>query len=180
MARDSIVPVTSVLYTIGHGRRSGEELVACLLEAGVETLVDVRRYPSSRRNPQFNQAAVAEALEAAGIAYRHAVELGGRRGREPGEERFGCLSQFASYVARIATNEWQEALAAALAEPTPAVMCAETPWQRCHRRWIAELVAARGRDVVHLIRPGEREPHRLHAESEVREGRLYVCGYPVA
>ena len=172
--------MSNVLYTIGHGRRSGEELVACLLEAGVETLVDVRRYPSSRRNPQFNQATVAEALAAAGIAYRHAVELGGRRGQEPGEERFRCLAQFASYVARMATDEWQRALDAALVEPAPAVMCAETPWQRCHRRWIAELVTARGQDVVHLIRPGEREPHRLHAESEVREARLYVCGNPVA
>jgi uncharacterized protein (DUF488 family) len=172
--------VSSVLYTIGHGRRSGDELVTCLLEAGVETVVDVRRYPSSRRNPQFNQSAVAEALEAAGIAYRHAVELGGRRGREPGEERFRCLGPFASYVAHIATDEWQQAFAAALGEPSPAVMCAETPWQRCHRRWIGELVTARGEDVVHLIRPGEREPHRLHAESEVREGRLYVCGNLVA
>jgi uncharacterized protein (DUF488 family) len=120
------------------------------------------------------------ALDAAGIAYRHTVELGGLRRHEPGEERYACLAQFASYVARIATQEWQQALAAALAEPAPAVMCAETPWQRCHRRWIAELVAARGQDVVHLIRPGEREPHRLHAESEVREGRLYVCGSLVA
>lgn len=172
--------MSGALYTIGHGRRPVAELVACLHEVGVETLVDVRRYPSSRRNPQFNQSAVAEALDATGITYRHAVELGGRRGREPGEERFACLAQFASYVARTAREEWQEALAAALAEATPAVMCAETPWQRCHRRWIAEFATARGHDVVHLIRPGEREPHRLHPESELRDGRLYVCGSAVA
>jgi uncharacterized protein (DUF488 family) len=172
--------VSGRLYTIGHGRRSVDELVTCLREAGVETLVDVRRYPSSRRNPQFDQSALAEALDPAGIAYKHAVELGGLRGREPGEERYACLAQFASYVARMATQEWHQALAAALAEPAPAVMCAETPWQRCHRRWIAELVAVRGQDVVHLIRPGEREAHRLHPESEVREGRLYVCGSVVA
>lgn len=168
--------MSAVYYTIGHGRRSVEELVACLREAEVRTLVDVRRYPSSRRNPQFNQAPLAQALAAAGIEYRHAVDLGGLRGHEPGEERFACLPQFASYVARIGTDEWQAALAGALAEPEPALMCAETPWQRCHRRWISELMTARGHDVVHLIRPGEREPHRLHAESEVRGGRLYVCG----
>jgi uncharacterized protein (DUF488 family) len=180
MARDSSVPVSAIYYTIGHGRRRAEELVTCLREADVRTLVDVRRYPSSRRNPQFNQAPLAETLDAGGIAYTHAVDLGGLRGREPREERFACLRQFASYVARIGTDDWQKALAGALAEPSPAFMCAETPWQRCHRRWISELLTARGHDVVHLIRPGEREPHRLHAESEVRGGRLYVCGNLVA
>jgi uncharacterized protein (DUF488 family) len=168
--------VSPTNYTIGHGTRPAEELVACLREAEIRTLVDVRRYPASRRNPQFNQGLLAEALDAAGIAYVHAVALGGRRGEEPGEERFACLRQFASYVARMGTDEWQQALADALAEPAPALMCAETPWQRCHRRWISELLTARGHEVVHLIRPGERERHRLHAESEVRDGRLYVCG----
>jgi uncharacterized protein (DUF488 family) len=172
--------VSAVRYTVGHGRRSAEELVECLSEAGVETLVDVRRFPSSRRNPQFNQSALAETLGSAGIAYRHAVELGGLRGHEPGEERFACLDQFASYVARIGTERWQGALAEALGEPAPAFMCAETPWQRCHRRWISELLTARGDDVVHLLRPGERERHRLHQESDVRDGRLYVCGALVA
>lgn len=172
--------MSGVHHTIGHGRRSVEELLACLAEAGIRTLVDVRRYPSSRRNPQFNEAPLTEALEGAGIAYRHAVELGGLRGHEPGQELFACLRQFASYVARIATDEWQHALEEALAEPAPALMCAETPWQRCHRRWISELLVARRHEVVHLIRPGEREPHRLHAESEVRGGLLYVCGNLVA
>ena len=172
--------MSTIRYTIGHGRRSAEELVECLSEAGVGTLVDVRRFPSSRRNPQFNQRALAETLEAAGISYRHAIELGGLRGHEPGEERFACLGQFASYVARIAAEDWQQALKDALAELAPAFMCAETPWQRCHRRWISELLTARGHEVVHLIRPGERERHGLHPESEVRGGRLYVCGAVVA
>jgi uncharacterized protein (DUF488 family) len=66
------------VLTIGHGTRSSDELVACLADAGARTLVDVRRFPSSRRNPQFNAAALEPALQAAGIAYRHAVELGGR------------------------------------------------------------------------------------------------------
>jgi uncharacterized protein (DUF488 family) len=59
-------------------------------------------------------------------------------------------------------------------------MCAETPWQRCHRRLIAELLAARGRPVVHLVRPGERELHRPYDESETRDGGLYLCGALVA
>jgi uncharacterized protein (DUF488 family) len=168
------------VFTIGHGRRPAEEIVACLREAQVATLVDVRRYPTSRRNPQFNQAPFAQALAEAGVEYRHAVELGGRRSNVPGEERFGCLGVFASYAAGMSSSEWQEALARALAEPGPCFMCAETPWQRCHRRLISELLVAQGRSVTHLIRPGEREAHRLRSEAEVRDGKLYLCGSLVA
>jgi uncharacterized protein (DUF488 family) len=76
--------------------------------------------------------------------------------------------------------EWQEALGAALAEPSPCFMCAETLWWRCHRRLIAELLVARGNEVVHLLAPGESQPHRLYDESEIRDGRLYLCGALVA
>jgi uncharacterized protein (DUF488 family) len=172
--------VAPEIFTIGHGRRPAEELVDCLREGEVETLVDVRRYPASPRNPQFNQAALAETLGEAGIEYRHAVELGGRRSNVAGGERFACLGAFAGYAAGMGAREWQEALARALAEPCPCLMCAETPWERCHRRLISELLVARGRAVVHLIRPGEREPHRLHPGAEVRDGKLYLCGTLVA
>jgi uncharacterized protein (DUF488 family) len=168
--------------TIGHGTRSLDELVATLRAARVRTLVDVRRFPGSRRNPQFNPPPLAKALAEAGMAYLHAVELGGRRSDEPGEERFSCLRMgaFRSYAARMGTGEWQEALAAATAEPRPCFMCAETLWWRCHRRLIAELLTARGLRVRHLLGPERSEPHRLYAESEVRQGRLYLCGSLVA
>ena len=167
------------VFTIGHGTRSSEELLECLAETGVGTLVDVRRFPSSRRHPQFNGPALRETVEGAGIAYRHAEELGGRRTGEPGEERFACIevAAFRSYAARIGTPEWQEALAAALAEPAPCFLCAETLWWRCHRRLIAELLLARGHEVVHLLRPGHSEPHRAWEPiSETRDGVLHLCG----
>ena len=152
--------------------------MATLREAHVETLVDVRRFPGSRRNPQFNQGPLEEALAEAGIRYRHAVELGGRRSGEPGEEAFACIrvGAFRSYAARMRSEAWRRALAAELAQPAPCFMCAETVWWRCHRRLIAELLTARGREVVHLLAPGRRDRHRLYDESEVRDGRLYLCG----
>jgi uncharacterized protein (DUF488 family) len=170
------------VFTIGHGTRPAEELVASLAEVGARTLVDVRRFPGSRRNPQFNRDTLAATLAAAGIAYVHAAELGGRRSGEPGEEQFGCIREaaFRSYAARMSRPEWQDALASALAEPDPCFTCAETLWWRCHRRLIAELLTARGHDVVHLIRPGRREPHRPSDDAEYRGGKLFLCGYFVA
>jgi uncharacterized protein (DUF488 family) len=170
------------VWTIGHGTRPVEELVETLRRAGVRTLVDVRRFPGSRRNPQFNRDALAARLQRAGIAYRHAVELGGRLSGEPGEERFGCIrvAAFRSYAARMGTPDWQAALERELATPDPCLMCAEKPWRRCHRRLIAELLAARGHEVLHLLGPHEVERHRPWEEAEVRDRVLYLCGQQVA
>lgn len=175
-------PGSPRVWTIGHGTRSGEETVATLQEAGVETLVDVRRFPGSRRNPQFNQAALSAELQSVGIAYVHSPDLGGRRSGVPGEDRFDCLrvAAFRSYAAWMSSSEWQAAVAAALEMKNPCFMCAESlPW-RCHRRLIADLLAARGVDVIHLLGPGARVDQRHFAEAEIRDGRLYLCGVLVA
>lgn len=182
---DRICPgnvVQVIVWTIGHGTRSAEEFVSVVRDAGVQTLVDVRRFPASRHNPQFNQSALTAALEEGGIAYRHAVELGGRLAGEPGEDNFGCLrvAAFRSYAARMGTDRWQATLAAALAEPAACFMCSETLWWRCHRRLIAELLHARGEQVVHLLGLGNRQEHKPFLEAEARDGRLYLCGALVA
>jgi uncharacterized protein (DUF488 family) len=167
-----------VVHTVGHGTRPLAELVEMLLDAGVLSLVDVRRYPGSRRNPQFNRGPLAASLSAAGIGYRHEVELGGRLRNEPGEDRFPCIRvpAFASYAARMGTERWQAALASALALPGVCFMCSETPWTKCHRRLIAELLHARGYEVRHLVRPGTTEAHVPWSIAETREGKLYLCG----
>jgi uncharacterized protein (DUF488 family) len=171
-----------IVWSIGHGTRPADELVSVVREAGVRTLVDVRRFPGSRHNPPFDQPVLKAALEEGGIAYRHAVALGGRLAGEPGEDAFGCLrvAAFRSYAARMGTQGWQAALAAALAEPAPCFMCSETLWWRCHRRLIAELLHARGERIVHLLGPGKQQEHKPFAEAQSRDGRLYLCGVLVA
>jgi len=168
-------------YTAGHGTRTSDDLAKMLRKADVQTLVDVRRYPGSRRNPQFNQGVLADSLAAAGIRYAHAEALGGRLSGEPGEERFGCIrtAAFRSYAARMGTPEWQQALFEALDEPAPCFLCAETSWRRCHRRLIADLLVARRHEVLHLL-PGGVERHRLSDDAEARDGQLYLCGELVA
>lgn len=163
------------VHTVGHGTRPVEELLEVLGEAGVRTLVDVRRFPSSRRHPQFDQPALAASLQDAGIGYRHAVELGGRLSGEPGEERFRCIrvAAFRSYAARMATPAWQDALAAALAEPEPCFLCAETLWWRCHRRLIADVaVLGHGVPVRHLMPGGRLAEHRPAEGAVLANGQV--------
>jgi uncharacterized protein (DUF488 family) len=116
------------VFTIGHGVRPIEELLAMLQEAGVQTLVDVRRFPGSRRNPQYNQQPLRDVLASVGLSYRHAVELGGRLRNEPGEEKFTCLrvTAFRSYAARMGTPEGKQLSAGSLRSPRPA-SCARRP-----------------------------------------------------
>src|SRR2546426_11205548 len=73
-----------VIYTVGHSTRSIEALVALLEAHRVGLVVDVRRYPASRRHPHFAEQPLAAALHAAGIGYRHEPDLGGGRARRPG------------------------------------------------------------------------------------------------
>jgi uncharacterized protein (DUF488 family) len=122
-------------------------------------VADVRRFPGSRRLPQFNLEALAATLPAAGLAYRHLPALGGRRSRHPGSPNGGWENpSFQGYADHMATDEFARGLAEleglARAAPT-AMMCAEAPWWRCHRRLVADALLVRGWEVVHL---GLRDP----------------------
>jgi uncharacterized protein (DUF488 family) len=70
--------MTHVVFTIGHSTRSAQALLEMLRQAGVRRVADVRRFPSSRRHPQFNRDALADGLAQSGIGYVHLPELGGR------------------------------------------------------------------------------------------------------
>lgn len=162
------------IFTIGHSTRTAEELIGLLRRNGVGVLVDVRRYPGSRRHPQFNREALGRELEGAGIGYRHEESLGGRRGAPAGADRSpnaGWRSaSFRAYADHLATEEFRSALerveAAAAASPV-AIMCAEAvPW-RCHRQLIADALVARGREVRHIVSASEPGPHELNAMARV-------------
>jgi len=59
------------VYTIGHSNRPIDEFVALLETNGIELVVDIRKMPRSRHNPQFEGAALAKSLKRAGIDYVH-------------------------------------------------------------------------------------------------------------
>jgi uncharacterized protein (DUF488 family) len=153
------------LFTVGHGTRTTDELAAVLRSAGVELLVDVRRFPGSRRNPHLSREALAADLPERGLEYQWwGEELGGRRRALKTGSRHPAWRNdaFRAYADYTDTPEFRAALVALLdlagAQPT-AVMCAETLWWRCHRRLIADAATARGADVVHLLDVGQRQPH---------------------
>ncbi|NEE02401.1 DUF488 domain-containing protein [Phytoactinopolyspora halotolerans] len=154
------------LYTLGHGARTIEAFVAVLTEPGIDVLVDVRRFPGSRRHPQFGRDALAAELTGHGIRYEwHGDELGGRRGRRPDTRHTALVNaSFGGYADHMDTPGFRTAVAELITRTGEgeqlAVLCAETLWWRCHRSFIADAVACHGRDVVHLLDVGRRESHR--------------------
>jgi uncharacterized protein (DUF488 family) len=155
------------VHTVGHGTLTEEAFLASVLDAGVDTVADVRRYPGSRRHPQFGRDAMASWLPAGGVAYEWFPDLGGRRDVVEGSPNSGLRNvQFRAYADHMATASFAAAVDGLLALPgTTAVMCAETLWWRCHRRLLADyLVLVRGVEVWHVL-PGSGAP-KPHAVTE--------------
>jgi uncharacterized protein (DUF488 family) len=164
------------IWTVGHSTRSIDEFLAVLAAHDIELVADVRRFPGSRRLPQFAAPALEEALAARGLAYRWLPALGGRRRPDPDSPNDGWRHPaFRAYADYVATEAFAEGLFALLmlAEGLrTAIMCAEILWWRCHRRLIADVLVSLGVPVVHVRDAHVGEPHRLTPPARIVGGRL--------
>lgn len=169
--------MTSV-FTIGHSTRKIEEFISLLKEHNIQLLVDVRRYPGSRRHPQFNKETLAKSLNTTGIEYNHMKDLGGRRDQpNSNSPNNGWRSKgFRAYADYLNTNEGQKAikeLVKSSKNTTSALMCAEALYWRCHRQLIADALVAREIDVHHILHRGQTHKHTLNAMAQILEdGRI--------
>lgn len=164
------------VFGIGHSTRSAEELVALLWENGIATLADIRHYPGSRKNPQFNPEPLARCLEEAGIRYVQVQELGGRRKALSDSPNRGWRNDsFRGYADHMQSDEFArglERLRELGAAGPVAIMCAEAvPW-RCHRSLVADALVARGVPVQQIYGPGQVRPHRLTPFARIRGGSV--------
>jgi uncharacterized protein (DUF488 family) len=170
------------VFTVGHSSHSVAAFAGLLRGAGVVGVVDVRRWPRSRRHPHFDDDALAVELAASGIAYAHVVELGGHREPVAGSPSDGWeLPAFNGYADHLGSAEFarglEKLMALAGARPT-AVMCAEGDWHRCHRQLIADVVELRGlAHVLHVGVDGAMEPHAI-TPFAVFEGDSGLPRYP--
>ena len=169
------------VFTLGHSTRPMGEFLDLLREHGVEVLVDVRRYPMSRRHPQFSRDSLAASHQEGGIQYMHEPGLGGRRATRPGSPHTAWrVEAFRGYADHMETPEFQDALGRLMdraARETVAILCAEAvPW-RCHRRLISDALVARGVEVRHILGPGRADPHELDPNARILPGgRLLYAG----
>jgi uncharacterized protein (DUF488 family) len=151
------------LWTIGHSTRSLDEFLALLRAHDITRVVDVRRFPGSRRYPHFNSDTLSRALDNAGIGYTHMPELGGRRTPRPDSPHTGWRNAaFRGYADYMDTSEFVEAadkLAELAKHDRVVVMCSEAVWWRCHRSMIADYFVAHGWRVMHITSVAAPKPH---------------------
>jgi uncharacterized protein (DUF488 family) len=171
-------PPRAVLWTVGHGTRTTDALAALLQAAGVATVIDVRRSPQGRRQPQFASVRLQVDLPMRGIAYEWWGEaLGGRRPPPPPSAMTTAWRTpgFAGYAAYMHEGTFRAALeqleGRAASGEALAIMCAETLWWRCHRRLIADALVLDGLAVCHLI---DRPPGVAHHVSAM----TLAAGWP--
>jgi len=167
----------AILYTIGHSTRPIEELISALRAHHIQTLVDIRAFPRSRRLPQFNRDSLEQSLPGAGIEYRSMTALGGYRKKILEESPHLALrnQSFRNYADYMLTPEFEHAMSEllALAENSPSTyMCAERLYFHCHRMLVSDWLVARGHEVRHLDAEGPVKLHKLTAEASFIGGRL--------
>src|SRR5882724_5614599 len=171
----------ATIYTIGHSTRTLEELIGALQAHSIQTLVDIRSFPMSRRLPHFNRESLEETLPEAGIRYLWVRELGGRRKKSLEDSPNVALrnESFRNYADYMLTPDFERAVADLinLAERSrTAYMCAERVYFKCHRMLVSDWLVAHGHQVLHIDDEKPAKPHRLMAEARVVDGRLVYRG----
>jgi uncharacterized protein (DUF488 family) len=171
----------ATLYTIGHSTRTEAELTSALQAHGIETLVDIRAFPMSRRLPHFNREALERWLPAHGIRYVWMKALGGYRKATRQDSPHTALrnASFRNYADYTLTPEFEQAIAELLkiaSHSRTAYMCAERVYFHCHRMIVSDWLVAHGHEVLHIDSEGPVRPHKLLGEARVIDGQLIYRG----
>ena len=170
------MPHALTVWTIGHSTRSADEFLQVLQAHAIEVVADVRRFPGSRRHPQFGSEALATRLAADGIDYAWLSRLGGRRRGEAAPEHLGWRNpSFRSYAAYTWTEDFaqglDELLCIAHARRT-TIMCSELLWWRCHRALVSDVLRFLGLEVIHIAGEGPGTVHPYPSPARIVDGEL--------
>lgn len=168
-----------VIHTIGHSTRTIEAFLALLQAHKIELLIDVRRWPMSRRHPHFNREALSDALQSQRIEYLWRQDLGGFRKAAPDSPNTAWrVATFRAYADLMLTTEFETIaadIATIAARQRASFMCAEAvPW-RCHRQLLADAFLIRGWEVRDIM-DDTCHQHRRSAYGQVEGLRMYYRG----
>jgi len=171
----------ATLYTIGHSTRTLDDLIETLQAHSIETLVDIRSFPMSRRLPHFNRDNLEKTLPAAGIQYAWMKDLGGRRKKTLDNSPNVALRSlsFRYYADYMLSPEFERAVAELISvaeQSRTAYMCAERLYFRCHRMLVSDWLSAHGHQILHIDSARPPKPHELMSEARLVAGKLIYRG----
>ena len=170
-----------VVLTIGHSNHPLERFLDLLARHGIEALVDIRRFPGSRKHPHFSRDNLAAALPKSGVEYHWLEALGGRRHKQQGESpNLGLENQgFRNYADYMLTDDFREGVEELLGvarRKRTAILCAEGLFWQCHRRLVSDFLAANDVTVQHIMPSGELRPHTLTNGAVIADQRVTYPG----
>jgi uncharacterized protein (DUF488 family) len=167
------------VHTIGHSTRTLEVFIKLLKDHRIELIVDVRRWPASRRLPHFNRAALAESLKENGMDYLWRGDLGGFR--KPLSDsvntawRVATFRAYADFMLTPEFNKIMNEVEPIAAERSAALMCAEAvPWQ-CHRQLLSDAFLIRAWSVRHIMDNG-CHAHKLPPFAQPEGTKIFYRG----
>jgi uncharacterized protein (DUF488 family) len=146
------------VFTIGHSNHPFETFLGLLTEHHVEAVVDTRSYPRSKFAPQYDSAALSQALREQGVQYIYlGKELGGRPDGAQFYDEDGRV-----FYSRVAESSFFQRALARLEKEIPrlrlVLLCSEENPSICHRRLlIARELREHGIAVHHIRADGTVE-----------------------
>ena len=165
------------IFTIGHSTRTIDELCKILSPHQIVTLVDVRRFPRSFKNPQFNTDVIGLELSRYRIQYVWLEKLGGRRKGLGKSSKNTCWknTSFRNYADYMETDQFREGIEQLVQlgeSATVALMCAESLYWRCHRSMIADFLKSKGIEVTHIFDEKHTQEHEYTQCARIVDGQL--------
>lgn len=170
------------LYSLGHSNRSWEEFLSLLREWNIGAAADVRRFPSSKRFPQFNQSVLSDQLHINSIQYHWFEQLGGRREQTDPALSFNTAIEdpsFRSYADHMQKEEFRRAVddLLILASLTTTVFfCAEKWYEHCHRKLLSDYLIAQNAEVIHILESNKSLIHPWTPEAVITQNHKVI--YP--
>lgn len=165
-----------IIWTIGHSTRPFEEFVSLLVAYQIQHLIDIRRYPGSKKFPQYNKEVLSAALSQYYIAYTHMEQLGGRRNPKPDSINTAWrVKAFRGYADYMETDAFKRAAIELehLAESTRcAIMCSEAVWWSCHRALVSDYLKINRWEVLHIMTMEKAQEHPYTKAATIRCGTL--------
>jgi uncharacterized protein (DUF488 family) len=143
----------------------------------VTAVADVRSFPRSYRNPQFNREVIELDLSRKEIRYVWLRKLGGRRRGLGAASKNTCWKNksFRSYADYMETNEFRngiEEVVELAGVENVAIMCAEAVYWRCHRSMIADFLKSKGVEVTHILNEADSKEHKYTRCARIVGGEL--------
>ena len=171
------MPSNKQIWTIGHSTRSFNEFAELLQLNNIHYLVDVRRYPGSKKFPHFNKEQLSVLLPEINITYHHIHELGGRRkALKDSVNTAWRLASFRAYADYMQSKDFLNAMLQLMElaqKENLAYMCSEAVWWSCHRALISDYLKVRNWKVFHIMGKKNISEHPFTSAARVENNKLF-------